>query len=93
MRFDSEYQAARSGSRKEAFYNRARRVAFEAATRAFERDIERRHGEGVLTRLFDEYTSKERAAPSGSPKESYYRGILRIIERHLGSHDPGPRRP
>lgn len=79
--FQSAYRAAPGGSRKESFYDRARRRAFTAAAEAFGR-YARYADRWELRNLENEYDGKYRAAPGGSPAESYYRRVRDEARSH-----------
>lgn len=90
--FDAGYRSASSGSRRESFYNGARRTAYDAAFGAFERWLGYSGSyERELWQLEREYDSKYRSASSGSLAESYFRRVRDAARSRLDHQRGGGR--
>lgn len=81
--FSRQYQSASSGSLRESFFNRARRLAFDGAFDAFQRDLYRLSPH-ELDSLEREYDSRYQRASSGSLAESYFRRVRDLIRSRIG---------
>ncbi|MBI5201554.1 MAG: hypothetical protein HY925_08225 [Elusimicrobia bacterium] len=75
--YDAQFRSMPSNSKRETFYDEARRKAYPAAERELRRYASRA-SRFDLRRIGDEYDAKYRSAPSNSLRESHYRQMRDI---------------
>ncbi|MBI4423455.1 MAG: hypothetical protein HY554_07005 [Elusimicrobia bacterium] len=86
-RLYSGYQSARSGSALERMYKTGGRIAFEAATDVFSRELPSYPWQNLID-LEKAYDGRYSAAPSGSPAEAHYRRCRDLVRRELDRPRP-----
>jgi hypothetical protein len=83
--FDHLYAQAPSGSLKEGVYRQLETRVFNEASSRAQYQL-RQYPQQSLYQIQAEYDQKFNAAPSGSLKESYYRGIRDLTRSLMGYH-------